>query len=172
MINVVQVRPKRPRSKHPYCYMYFVLVYFLWTHKYNFHVPKFLFLIPFSTLDEFTSSLKPDTGLLLESHPSNMENFTGNNSLLYWHVSQLSTANLKFSTVWTFIFTITYTVIFLFGFIGNFTVIVTICKKIQMRTVTNLFIFNLALADLLVIVFCVPVTLAANIFKRKFTVYG
>lgn len=153
--------------------MYFVLVlHFLWTHKYDFHVPKFLFLIPFPTLDEFTSSLKPDIQVLLESHPSEMENHTGNNSLLYWHVSQLSTANLKFSTVWTFIFTITYTAIFLYGFIGNFTVIWNICKNIQMRTVTNLFIFNLAVADLLVIVFCVPVTLAANIFKRKLTVYG
>jgi neuropeptide FF receptor 2 len=37
-----------------------------------------------------------------------------------------------------------------------------------MRTVTNYFIVNLALADILVIVFCLPATLMSNIYVREY----
>lgn len=63
---------------------------------------------------------------------------------------------------------IAYTLIFLLGFVGNAAVIIVIYSKRKMRTVTNLFVLNSAVADLLVVLFCVPVTLMANIFIRKF----
>lgn len=44
------------------------------------------------------------------------------------------------------------------GFIGNALVVVVVAANQQMRNTTNLLIINLALADLLFIVFCVPFT--------------
>lgn len=46
------------------------------------------------------------------------------------------------------------------GFIGNALVVVVVAANQQMRNTTNLLIINLALADLLFIVFCVPFTAA------------
>ena len=44
------------------------------------------------------------------------------------------------------------------GFIGNALVVVVVAANQQMRNTTNLLIINLAMADLLFIVFCVPFT--------------
>lgn len=97
-----------------------------------------------------------------------MENFTRNFTTSPWNISQLSAEDLKYSNLWTSLLSLAYTIIFILGFVGNTIVIIVIYSKREMRTVTNLFIFNLAVADLLVVVFCVPVTLLANIFIRKY----
>lgn len=68
---------------------------------------------------------------------------------------------------WTLFLCISYTLILICGLVGNSLVIFVVAWKPRMRTVTNMFILNLALADLFVIVFCVPATLLANIFIRK-----
>lgn len=54
---------------------------------------------------------------------------------------------------------ITLTVlIFLFGTIGNFFVCLSVYRNHQLRSVTNYFIVNLAFADFLVILICLPAT--------------
>jgi neuropeptide FF receptor 2 len=68
----------------------------------------------------------------------------------------------------TVIYCIAYTAVFLVGLIGNLFVISVVFRVPRMRTVTNLFIANLAIADVLVIVFCVPATLMSNLFVRKY----
>ncbi len=68
---------------------------------------------------------------------------------------------------WTITLIIAYMSILVAGVIGNVMVILVVSLRRQMRTVTNMFIMNLAVADLFVIVFCVPSTLLANIFARK-----
>ena len=50
---------------------------------------------------------------------------------------------------------------------GNSCVVAVVVRSPRMRTVTNYFIVNLALADILVLVFCLPATLLANLFIRK-----
>jgi len=55
------------------------------------------------------------------------------------------------------IVTTLFTVIFLLGCVGNFLVILVVFKnREQFKNTTNLFILNLAIADLCFIVFCVP----------------
>lgn len=62
--------------------------------------------------------------------------------------------NLSFRIV----FYLIYGIIFAFGIIGNLLVCWVVFRQIQMRTVTNIFIANLALSDILLCLFCVPFT--------------
>ncbi|XP_021353887.1 orexin receptor type 2-like [Mizuhopecten yessoensis] len=62
---------------------------------------------------------------------------------------------------WAFI--AVYGILFLFGLIGNALVCYVICHSHHMQTVVNIFIFNLAVADFLVIFFCLPTTMLADI---------
>lgn len=58
-----------------------------------------------------------------------------------------------------------YSAIFLLAVIGNSLVILTLVQNQGMRTITNLFLLNLAIADLLVGVFCMPFTLVGIVLK-------
>ncbi|XP_076854713.1 neuropeptide FF receptor 1 [Brachyhypopomus gauderio] len=61
------------------------------------------------------------------------------------------------------IFILAYLLIFFLCMVGNLLVCFTVLKNKQMRTVTNIFILNLAISDLLVGIFCLPITLADNL---------
>lgn len=66
-----------------------------------------------------------------------------------------------------FVYIFAYAFVFIVGLIGNSFVIAVVLRSPRMRTVTNFFIVNLAIADILVIVFCLPATLMSNIYVRK-----
>lgn len=74
----------------------------------------------------------------------------------------------RHSPTMNIVFCIAYSIVFLVGLIGNSFVIAVVLRAPRMRTVTNFFIVNLAIADILVIVFCLPATLLSNIFVRKY----
>ncbi|XP_046871927.1 neuropeptide FF receptor 2a [Hypomesus transpacificus] len=61
------------------------------------------------------------------------------------------------------IFIVSYLLIFLVCMVGNGVVCFLVLRSKNMRTVTNLFILNLAVSDLLVGIFCMPTTLLDNI---------
>uniref|UniRef100_A0A6J0SMG4 Neuropeptide FF receptor 1-like n=1 Tax=Pogona vitticeps TaxID=103695 RepID=A0A6J0SMG4_9SAUR len=61
------------------------------------------------------------------------------------------------------VFITAYLVVFLSCLAGNALVCLVVVKNPRMRTVTNLFILNLAISDLLVGIFCVPTTLMDNL---------
>ncbi|XP_004419216.1 PREDICTED: neuropeptide FF receptor 2 [Ceratotherium simum simum] len=61
------------------------------------------------------------------------------------------------------IFIISYSLIFFLCMVGNTVVCFIVMRNKHMHTVTNLFILNLAISDLLVGIFCMPVTLLDNI---------
>ncbi|XP_059827151.1 neuropeptide FF receptor 2a [Hypanus sabinus] len=61
------------------------------------------------------------------------------------------------------IFIISYLLIFLLCMLGNSLVCFIVVRNRHMWTVTNLFILNLAISDLLVGIFCMPTTLVDNI---------
>jgi len=63
---------------------------------------------------------------------------------------------------------IVYGIIFTVGLVGNTLVVFVVIRSPRFRSsVTYLFIVNLAVADLLVILFCLPPTLVSNILVRK-----
>ncbi|XP_050312287.1 neuropeptide SIFamide receptor-like [Anthonomus grandis grandis] len=64
----------------------------------------------------------------------------------------------------TAVYCVAYLIVFAVGLVGNCFVIAVVFRSPRMRTVTNFFIVNLAVADILVIVFCLPATLMSNIF--------
>lgn len=61
------------------------------------------------------------------------------------------------------IYTLAYCFIFALCMLGNILVCLIVLENRRMRTVTNLFILNLAISDLLVGIFCIPTTLVDNL---------
>ena len=59
-----------------------------------------------------------------------------------------------------------YTLIFLLSIIGNSLVILTLIRNRRMRTVTNVFLLNLSISDLLLAVFCMPFTLIPQLMRN------
>lgn len=76
---------------------------------------------------------------------------------------------LRYSMGWTVVLICAYAGIFLIGILGNVMVfcVLVFRPQAQMKTVTNLFILNLCIADMLVIIFCVGPTLLSNILICK-----
>lgn len=74
----------------------------------------------------------------------------------------------RHSMAMTAVYCVAYLLVFAVGLVGNCFVIAVVFRSPRMRTVTNFFIVNLAVADILVIVFCLPATLMANIFVREY----
>ncbi|EGV93775.1 Neuropeptide FF receptor 1, partial [Cricetulus griseus] len=78
-------------------------------------------------------------------------------------------ANLTFSSYYQHscpvaaMFIVAYVLIFVLCMVGNTLVCFTVLKNRHMRTVTNMFILNLAVSDLLVGIFCMPTTLVDNL---------
>lgn len=57
---------------------------------------------------------------------------------------------------WTWALIFFHCVVFIVGLVGNCLVCIAVYRNRTMRTVTNYFIVNLAVADFLVILFCLP----------------
>ena len=67
----------------------------------------------------------------------------------------------------TYVLIVIYSLIFVAAVLGNVLVIFTLVHNKRMRTVTNVFLLNLAISDLLLAVFCMPFTLIP-IFLKSF----
>ncbi|XP_055617474.1 dopamine D2-like receptor isoform X2 [Toxorhynchites rutilus septentrionalis] len=59
-----------------------------------------------------------------------------------------------------------YVIIFLLSVVGNLLVILTLAQNKRMRTVTNVYLLNLAISDLLLGVFCMPFTLVGQVLRK------
>uniref|UniRef100_I3NH48 Neuropeptide FF receptor 1 n=1 Tax=Ictidomys tridecemlineatus TaxID=43179 RepID=I3NH48_ICTTR len=86
-------------------------------------------------------------------------------------------ANLTFSSYYQHsspvaaMFIVAYVLIFLLCMVGNALVCFIVLKNRHMRTVTNMFILNLAVSDLLVGIFCMPTTLVDNLITFRCIVH-
>ncbi|XP_050056576.1 orexin receptor type 2-like isoform X1 [Aphis gossypii] len=67
---------------------------------------------------------------------------------------------------WVFI--VMHSMVFVVGLIGNALVCVAVYRNRTMRTVTNYFIVNLAVADFLVILICLPPTVVWDVTETWF----
>ncbi|CAG9134619.1 unnamed protein product [Plutella xylostella] len=102
---------------------------------------------------------------------------TANFTLLPDSVSSAGTLTVSNSSVsknamstayeWRFILP-PYILIFLLSVSGNCLVIATLASNRRMRTVTNVYLLNLAVSDFLLGVFCLPFTLVGQIYRRFF----
>ncbi|KAM6184838.1 neuropeptide FF receptor 1 [Rhynchocyon petersi] len=85
------------------------------------------------------------------------------------HAEATAGANLTFFSYYQHsspvaaMFIVAYVLIFLLCMVGNALVCFIVLKNRHMRTVTNMFILNLAVSDLLVGIFCMPTTLVDNL---------
>lgn len=59
-----------------------------------------------------------------------------------------------------------YTLILFLTVLGNVLVIVTLIQNTKMRTVTNVYLLNLSISDMLLGVFCMPFTLVGIILQQ------
>lgn len=59
-----------------------------------------------------------------------------------------------------------YSLILLCAIVGNLLVISTLMQNRRMRTITNLFLLNLAISDMLLGVLCMPVTLVGTMLRN------
>jgi len=65
------------------------------------------------------------------------------------------------------IYSFGYSAVFLCALFGNLMVIMVVIRNKSMHNATNYFIVNLAVADILVAIFCVPITLLSNLYNGK-----
>jgi len=80
----------------------------------------------------------------------------------FWNKNFRANTSLLFS----FIFFFAYAIIFLIGLIANIFVIIVIIKCRRMRTLTNRFLLNLAISDLIATLICLPPTAYHHYDKR------
>jgi hypothetical protein len=70
----------------------------------------------------------------------------------------------------TIVLMLLYAIVFLLGILGNIFVIAVVTHYRHMRTLTNVFLVNLTIGDLLVVCVCIPITLGNYIYTDW--VYG
>lgn len=80
---------------------------------------------------------------------------------------QFERGELRYGIFLTIVICIAYLVVFVVGVLGNVCVVLVVVSFPRMRSPTNLFIANLAIADLLVNVVCLPFTLVGNVLEGK-----
>lgn len=78
--------------------------------------------------------------------------------------TSISFPDLKHDIDIIVVYSVAYSLIFLFALLGNLTVIVVVVRHRWMHTKTNFFIVNLAVADLLVALVVMPINTMINIF--------
>lgn len=70
--------------------------------------------------------------------------------------------------VYEYVLIVLHVLVFVVGLVGNALVCVAVYSNPTMRTVTNYFIVNLAVADFMVILFCLPPTVIWDVTETWF----
>lgn len=110
--------------------------------------------------DQFNSSLKLNDSLPMSNADTtgrdhDDRNFTSTNEI-----------DQTLENTIAIVVPILFSLIFIIGLFGNALVVIVVTMNASMRSTTNLLILNLAIADLLFIVFCVPFTASDYYFTH------
>jgi hypothetical protein len=133
--------------------------------------PSLFRVVPGGIQNDFHSTPGPDlnfspevnqTLILLDGFKNGSEESSISS---YEDYEWLENDELRVSLGLGLFFGLAYGLVFILGIIGNSFVVAVVMRTPRMRTPTNFFIVNLALADLLVLIFCLPVTLIGNIYS-------
>lgn len=65
------------------------------------------------------------------------------------------------------VLSLAYGIVFILAVLGNVCVVAIICQDKRFHSATYVFLVNLAISDLLVAIFCLPITLMTNLFNGK-----
>lgn len=123
-------------------------------------------------LDYYLNSSLSDLVIAAIEPPSlDLLNASSNNLTGLMSAEHVSDRLYRHGLAMSAVYCIAYVLVFVVGLIGNSFVIAVVYRSPRMRTVTNFFIVNLAVADILVIVFCLPATLMSNILVREYQLY-
>ena len=101
---------------------------------------------------------------LVYTRMSSVSNFTNNISM---NITDVYFPLLKQPVHMVVILSLAYGVVFLFALLGNVSVIAVMYRDKRFHSVTYVFLVNLAIADVMVALFCLPVTLMTNLFNGK-----
>ena len=91
--------------------------------------------------------------------------FNSSNDYYYYEYQEFDTYRHSLPT--TIIYCVAYAIVFILGLVGNVLVMMVVARTRIMKTTVFYFLFNLALADLLVIIFCLPATLIGNVYTGE-----
>lgn len=144
------------------------------------NVTENLFTLPPITSDHIGYILTNLTSTLMEAEQNNVTLASSMMNEAKLTAPAFDSQQWRYSAPWIVVLSLAYLVVFLLGLIGNASVLWVVfglrrtsshsmfanCNK-----VFNGLIANLALADLLVIIFCLPATLVGNILTRKYCIY-
>ncbi|GFO45943.1 orexin receptor type 2 [Plakobranchus ocellatus] len=130
-----------------------------------------------STLNQFASDLNSRSNTSDSNSDSN-SNVTGNTTNITsecwneycWSEEDYDDHILEFvrPKYYEWIFIVIYFITFVVGLVGNALVCFAVWRNHNMRTVTNVFIVNLAVGDFLVILVCLPPTLVLDVMQSWF----
>ncbi|XP_076342038.1 cholecystokinin receptor type A-like [Tachypleus tridentatus] len=130
----------------------------------------FRYLLKINSTILEANNFSKDEWLLIEGELgiSMLENNTEKNSS-HNHFQPKHPVSFSFDFIWTTA-VITrvclYSVIFIFAVLGNALVITILTHNKRMRNVTNTFLLNLAISDILLGVFCMPFTLVGSLLRN------
>lgn len=118
----------------------------------------------YSTIEDFASTT------FINNVTSLPEDRTSPASTAFIHNSSLflpiGSITHHYHPAFVIVMSILMVVFILLSIIGNVLVILTVCRNRQMRTRTNIFLVNLAVADVMVAMFNMPVALVTLIRGR------
>ena len=118
-------------------------------------------------LEESPYGGEDDSVDFMDDDPMDMKNCSNAYCVSMEDYDTLMRAHI-FPTTIEWILIAAHIIVFVVGLVGNFLVCVAVYRNTSMRTVTNYFIVNLAVADFMVILFCLPPTVVWDVTETWF----